>query len=128
MRIDIIITALAALCIPSAAWTQDIAAGERSFKKGQPCHSIGESATKKTGPPPNGLAGRKTGTAEGYDYSQANKNAGIVWDDNTFKEYIQNPTAKIPGTKMAFGGIKNDKEIADLWEYLKSFGADGKKK
>src|SRR5436190_11583622 len=128
MRIDIIITALAALCIPSATWAQDIAAGETSFKKCQACHSIGEGATNKIGPPLNGLAGRKTGTMEGYDYSEANKSAGIVWDDTTFKDYIQNPTAKIPGTKMMFAGIKNDKETADLWGYLKQFGADGKKK
>src|SRR4029077_20938282 len=76
----------------------DLAAGETSFKKCQACHSIGEGATNKIGPPLNGLAGRKTGTMEGYDYSEANKSAGIVWDDNTFKEYIQNPTAAIPGT------------------------------
>ena len=109
-------------------WAQDIAAGETSFKKCQACHSIGEGATNKIGPPLDGLAGRKTGTMEGYDYSEANKSAGIVWDDNTFKDYIQNPTAKIPGTKMMFAGIKNDKETADLWGYLKQFGADGKKK
>jgi len=123
-----VITALAALYMPSATWAQDIAAGETSFKKCQACHSIGEGATNKIGPPLNGLAGRKTGTMEGYDYSEANKSAGIVWDDNTFKDYIQNPTAKIPGTKMMFAGIKNDKETADLWGYLKQFGADGKKK
>ena len=121
-------TALAVLCIPSTIWAQDIAAGETSFKKCQACHSIGEGATNKIGPPLNGLAGRKTGTMEGYDYSEANKSAGIVWDDKTFKDYIENPTAKIPGTKMMFAGVKNDKEIADLWGYIKQFGTDGKKK
>src|SRR3954471_1658675 len=89
--------ALSFLSAPSRA--QDLAAGETSFKKCQACHSIGEGATNKIGPALNGLAGRKTGTMEGYDYSEANKSAGIVWDDTTFKEYIQNPTAKIPGTK-----------------------------
>ena len=123
-----IIAVLAVLSMFATANAQDLAAGETSFKKCQACHSIGEGATNKIGPPLNGLAGRKTGTMEGYDYSEANKSAGIVWDDNTFKDYIQNPTAKIPGTKMMFAGVKNDKETADLWGYLKQFGADGKKK
>ena len=61
-------------------------------------------------------------------YSDANKNSGIVWSEATFKEYIKDPRAKIPGTKMIFPGIKNEKEAGDLWAYLKQFGADGKKK
>ena len=57
--------------------------------------------------------------------SDANKNSGIVWNEATFKEYIKDPKAKIPGTKMAFAGIKNDQEINDLWAYLKQFDANG---
>ena len=64
----------------------------------------------------------------GYSYSEANKNSGITWDKATFKEYIKDPRAKIPGTKMIFPGIKNEKEAGDLWAYLKQFGPDGKKK
>ena len=127
MRIYII-AAAAVPCMFTAVNAQDLAAGEASFRKCQACHSIGEGATNKIGPQLNGLEGRKTGTVEGYDYSEANKNAGIVWNDNTFKDYIQNPTAKIPGTKMIFAGITNDKEITDLWAYLKQFSGDGKKK
>jgi cytochrome c len=63
-----------------------------------------------------------------YNYSEANKKAEITWGDATFKDYIQNPMAKMPGTKMAFAGIRNDKEIADLWAYLAQFKADGSKK
>ena len=76
----------------------------------------------------NGLEGRKSGTVADYSYSEANKKAEITWSDATFKEYIQNPMAQVPGTKMAFAGIKNEKEIADLWAYLKQFSADGSKK
>ena len=76
----------------------------------------------------NGLDGRKSGTVADYSYSEANKKAEITWGEATFKEYIQNPMAKVPGTKMAFAGIKNEKEIADLWAYLKQFKADGSKK
>lgn len=63
----------------------------------------------------------------GLPYSAANKAANLTWDEKTFAEYIRDPKAKIPGTKMVFVGIKNDKEIADLTAFLKQFGKDGKK-
>src|SRR6202158_4215165 len=107
---------------------QDVAAGEQSFKKCFPCHSIGEGAKNKVGPELNGLDGRHSGSAPAYSYSDANKNSGIVWSEATFKDYIKDPRAKIAGTKMIFPGIKNEKEIGDLWAYLKQFGPDGKKK
>jgi len=106
---------------------QDLAAGEQSFRKCSPCHSVGEDARNKVGPQLNGLDGRKSGTAADYSYSDANKNAAITWNEASFKDYIQNPMAKVPGTKMAFAGIKNEKEICDLWAYLKQFKADGSK-
>ena len=109
-----------------AAQAQDLAAGEQSFRKCLPCHAVGEGAANKVGPELNGLDGRKAGTAPNYSYSDANKNSGMVWNEATFKEYIVNPMAKIPGTKMAFPGIKNETEIGNLWAYLKQFGPDGK--
>ena len=112
----------------SNALAQDVAAGKTSFNKCMACHSIGEGAKNKVGPELNGLDGRKSGTVEGYNYSDANKNSGITWNEAQFKEYIRDPKAKVPGTKMAFAGIKNEKEIADLWAYLKQFSADGSKK
>jgi len=123
--------ALAAAVLAASAGAtraQDLAAGENSFKKCLPCHSVGDDAKNKVGPVLNGLEGRKSGTVEGYSYSEANKNSGITWSDETFKEYIRDPRAKIPGTKMVFAGIKNDREVNDLWAYLKSFGPDGHKK
>jgi cytochrome c len=63
-----------------------------------------------------------------YSYSNANKNSGLSWDEATFKDYIKDPRAKIPNTKMIFPGIKNEKEAGDLWAYLKQFGPDGNKK
>ena len=113
---------------PGAAWAQDVAAGEKSFRKCLPCHSIGPAAQNKVGPEQNGLDGRQAGTVPGYTYSQANKNSGIVWNDDTFKEYIADPRAKIPGTKMFFPGIKNETEIGNLWSYLAEFKPDGSKK
>lgn len=110
------------------ALAQDLAAGENSFKKCLPCHSVGEDAKNKVGPVLNGLEGRKSGTIEGYNYTEANKNSGITWDDAQFREYIQDPRAKIKGTKMVFAGIKSESEITSLWAYLKQFDAAGKKK
>jgi cytochrome c len=122
------ITAAAFAASTSGSSAQDLAAGEQSFKKCLPCHSVGEDATNKVGPVLNGLDGRKSGSVPDYSYSEANKNSGITWNEASFKEYIQNPMAKIPGTKMAFAGIKSENEISSLWAYLKQFGPDGKKK
>lgn len=110
------------------ALAQDLAAGENSFKKCLPCHSVGADAKNKVGPVLNGLDGRKSGTIEGYNYTDANKNSGIVWDEKAFAEYITDPRAKIPGTKMVFAGIKSENEKAALWAYLKQFDAKGEKK
>jgi cytochrome c len=107
------------------ACAQDVAAGEKSFRKCLACHSIGPDAKNKVGPEQNGLDGRKAGTVNGYSYSDANKNSGIVWSEQTFKDYIADPRAKIPGTKMIFPGIKNSQEATDLWAYIKQFDDDG---
>lgn len=119
---------LAACFLAYPAHAQDVAAGEKSFNKCRACHQVGETAKNIVGPPLNGLFGRKSGTIEGYNYSEANKKSGITWDEATFAEYIKDPKAKIPGTKMAFAGIKKDDEIKDLTAYLLQFDADGKKK
>lgn len=121
----VIVTAMAAA---SGAQAQDVAAGKTSFNKCLACHAIGEGAKNKVGPALNGLDGRKSGTVEGYSYTDANKNSGITWNEAVFKEYIKDPKAKIPGTKMAFAGIKNEKEINDLWAYVSQYDKDGKTK
>ena len=109
-----------------AASAQDVAKGEISFHKCLPCHSIGDDAQNKIGPELNGLDGRHSGSVDGFDYSDANKNSGITWNKDQFLEYIKDPKAKIPGTKMAFAGIKNEKEANDLWAYVSQFDKDGK--
>ena len=101
---------IAASTAASSALAQDADAGKTSFNKCLACHAIGENAKNKVGPELNGLDGRKSGTAEGYNYSDANKNSGITWGKDVFLEYIKDPKAKIPGTKMVFAGIKNENE------------------
>jgi cytochrome c len=116
--------ALAALFFATGlgyAGAQDAAAGEKVFLVCKACHQVGDSAKNAVGPVLNGLFGRKAGTVEGYSYSDGNKNSGITWDEATFSEYIKDPKAKVPGTKMAFAGIKDEQKTKDLMAYLHTF-------
>jgi cytochrome c len=110
-----------------AAAAQDAAAGEKVFAKCKICHQVGENAKNAVGPVLNGVVGRRAGTYEEYHYSDANKNSGLTWDEATLKEYLRDPKAKVPGTKMVFPGLKSDDDIANVIAYLKQFGPDGKK-
>ena len=113
--------------LPSAA-AQDAANGEKIFGQCRACHQVGETAKSSIGPVLNGLFGRKSGSVEGYNYTPANRDSGIVWDEATFSEYIKDPRAKIPGTKMVYAGIKDEVRIKDLIAYLQQFEASGKKR
>ena len=118
--------AVALVLSPVAAQAQDAAEGENVFKKCRACHQVGETAKNVVGPQLNGLFGRKAGTVEGFNYSEVNKTSGVVWDDKIFANYIKDPRAAMPGNKMAFGGIKDEKEVADLTAYIRKFDAAGK--
>lgn len=124
----ILFVAAIAVLSAGAAKAEDLAAGATSFKKCAPCHDVGPTAKNKVGPVLNGLDGRKSGSVAGYVYSDANKGSGITWNDASFLEYIKDPKAKIPSTKMTFAGIKNEDEAKNLWAYLKQYDADGKTK
>jgi cytochrome c len=112
----------------SLSLAQDVEAGATSFKKCAPCHEVGPTAKNKVGPVLNGLDNRHSGSIPGFNYSDANKNSGITWSEQTFLEYIKDPKAKIPNTKMVFAGIKNESEAKSLWAYLKQYDAEGKTK
>jgi cytochrome c len=103
------------------ASAQDAAAGEKAFAVCKACHQIGDSAKNAVGPVLNGLIGRKAGSVDGYNYSDANKKSGLTWDEATFTDYIKDPKAKIPGTKMAFAGVKDEQKIKDLIAFLHTF-------
>ncbi len=116
-------TAAAALLAASAhaALAQDVQKGTNLFNQCQICHSIGPAAQNKIGPELNGLDGRPAGSAPNFPYSDANKNSGITWNEASFKDYIKDPRAKVPGTKMVFAGVKNEQQVNDLWAYIKQF-------
>lgn len=124
------ILAVAALVgMHGAGLAQDAAPGEAAFRRNcRACHAIGENAKNLVGPALNGLDGRKSGEAAGYNYSTANKESGVVWGEASFLEYIRDPRAKMPGTKMSFAGLKDETQARALWGYLAGFGADGKPK
>jgi len=128
LAVAALIAAIVNFAMLQKAAAQDVEKGQRSFNKCLPCHAIGPGAETKVGPELIGLDGRHAGTAANFNYSNANKNSGLVWDEATFKDYIRSPQAKIPGTKMTFAGISNPQEIDDLWAYLKQFDADGEVK
>ena len=114
---------------PAGALAGDPAAGETVFtQKCKVCHQIGEGAKNFVGPELNGLIGRKTGSVASYNYSAANKDSGLTWDEATLKDYLVNPKAKIPGTKMIFAGLPKEDDRDNLVAYLAQFDADGKKK
>jgi cytochrome c len=112
---------------PTLASAQDSAAGEKLFVQCKACHQIGSTAKHAVGPELNGVVGRKAGTVEGYNFSPAMKGSGLTWDEAALKEFIKDPRAKVPGTKMTFAGLKDDKKVDDVVAYLKQFKADGQK-
>ncbi len=98
--------------------------GEKVFKKCKACHMVGEGAKNRVGPPLNDLFGRKAGTVEGFKYSKAMKEAGekgLVWDVKTLDEFLKKPKAVIKKTRMAFVGLKKEKDRANVIAYLKQF-------
>jgi cytochrome c len=119
--------AVLALVSSTAFAAGDPDAGQKVFLKCGACHKIGPGAKNGVGPSLNGVSGRRSGLAEGFNYSDANKNSGLTWDEATFKEYITAPQKKIPGTKMTFPGLPNEADRDNVWAYISQFKADGSK-
>ncbi|WP_234036227.1 cytochrome c family protein [Porphyrobacter sp. YT40] len=102
-----------------ASFTTDVAAGEKTFALCRSCHVLDEGVNR-VGPSLYNVVGREAGSVAGYSYSDANKSSGVTWTEENLFEYLKDPKAYIPGTKMAFPGIKNDQDRANLVAYLAS--------
>jgi cytochrome c len=127
VRVKSLGMALAVLVVlPGIALAQDAAAGAKVFVKCRVCHQIGDGAKNSIGPVLNGVVGRKAGSIPGYNYTPANKESGITWNEATLEEYLKNPRAKVPGTKMTFPGLQDPNDINNVIAFLKQYGPDGK--
>ena len=103
--------------VPAVASAQDAEAGKTVFNKCKACHSTA-AGKNMVGPSLAGVVGRKAGTGAGFNYSDAMKNSGKTWDAATLDGYLADPKAAIPGNKMVFVGVKDEKDRKDLIAYL----------
>jgi cytochrome c len=97
----------------------DVEAGKVAFKKCALCHTT-EPGKNKIGPSLFGVVGRKSGSLDGFNYSEAMKNYDHTWDPETLDAYLTDPRAVVPGTKMIFPGIKDKTEREDVIAYLET--------
>ena len=118
--------ALAAIAVGTAAapsMAQDVENGQSLYRQCRACHQVGAGAKNLVGPQLNGIVGRKAGTVDGFNYSEANKKAGadgLVWNEANLLKYLENPLQFMPGTKMAYAGLKDEADRKDVIAYLKS--------
>ena len=110
-----LLLALAAFAVP--AWAQS--AGAVVFNRCKVCHSLEAGGHSPVGPNLHGLYGRTAGTVSGFTFSPAMKGSKIVWNDDTLGQFLRDPQGFIPGNRMGFPGIKDDKHLSDLLAYLK---------
>ncbi len=110
---------LAAPVFAQAAPVGNAKAGEAVFVQCKTCH-VAEKGVNRVGPSLWGVVGRKASTIPNYTYSAANKKSGLGWDAPTLYKYLEAPQKVVPGTKMAFGGIKDPQKRADVIAYLKT--------
>ena len=121
MRKIFMLTAVISLMAAGPVLAGDIKAGEKVFKKCKACHVV-DKEKNKTGPHLVNIMGRSAGSLESYKkYSKAIKESGIVWDEDTLDGYLEKPKKYIKGTKMAFAGLKKEKDRENVIAYLKSF-------
>ncbi|MFW6300678.1 MAG: c-type cytochrome, partial [Oceanicaulis sp.] len=106
-----------------AGLTGDPEQGRRVFARCRSCHVLDEGENR-VGPSLYGIFGRETGSVEGFRYSDANANAGITWTHETMFEYLENPREYIPGTIMAFPGLRDEQDRADVVAYISENGGD----
>ena len=122
MQLKVPLTSLKLMLLLAAAGpgqAADVEAGKAVFKKCALCHTT-EAGKNKIGPSLFGVVGRKAASLESYNYSDAMKKYDNAWDPQTLNTYLADPRAVVPGTKMIFPGIKEEKERQDVIAYLET--------
>jgi cytochrome c len=114
----ILTAALLSFSVSPAFAEGDAAAGEKVYKKCKTCHSL-EAGKNKLGPHLAGVIGREAGSVEGFKYSKAMADSGLVWDEATLDAFLAKPKEVVPKSKMAFAGLKKEQQRQDLIAYLK---------
>lgn len=117
IRIGVVLISGAALASPALA-EGDAAKGKKVYNKCKICHAVNKEQNR-IGPHLVGLMGRKAGAVEKYKYSKAMKESGITWNDETLTKYLAKPKKFVPGTKMAFAGLRKASDLENLLAYLK---------
>ncbi len=120
-NIGFMFSLLLALLASSAAHAADATAGRTVFQRQcASCHIDTATGARRLGPTMFGVVGRQTGSVEGFRYTEANKSAGWAWTPERLDDYLKNPRAVIPGTNMAYAGLRSDTDRENLIEYLKT--------
>lgn len=116
-----VVAALMSLFAAGAAFAADgdPKAGETVFKKCMACHSLAKPPKHGIGPSLVGVIGRKAGTVDGFKYSDAMKDAGVVWDETSLDAYLKDPKGFIPKNKMVLAPLTKEADRADVVAYLK---------
>jgi cytochrome c len=115
----LMVAAVSAVMLSAGAVrAQDVDAGKKVFNQCRACHVL-DKTTNRVGPHLGGVIGRKAGSVEGFSYSDAMKNSGITWDEESLAKYLKDPKGFIAGNKMAFAGVKKDDDLKNLIAYLK---------
>jgi cytochrome c len=115
------VLAVASLAAGNARAAGDAAEGQKVFNRVcAACHTTTAEGPKRLGPPLDHVVGRKAGSVDGFRYSEANKKSGLTWTPDTLDEYLKDPKAKVPGTIMAFAGLKKDDDRQNVISYLET--------
>ena len=117
----VLVVLIAAVTPPSQAAEGDPQHGAQIYRRCLACHSL---EYNRSGPRHCGLFGRQAGVLPGYNYSKAMKGSGITWDESSLERFLENPLKTLPGTKMAYAGVKDPQERADLIAYLRQASHD----